>query len=48
MARVDDDSWDPAVGAEYFVRVVDNERFLADEGDNPVETGLIDILAAHT
>lgn len=82
MARVDDDSWDPAtgvgvtatfgavaravatnkglmddpfaaplvraVGAEYFVRVVDNERFSADEGDNPVETGLIDILAAHT
>ncbi|OIN82823.1 SAM-dependent methyltransferase [Mycobacterium malmoense] len=37
-----------AAGVEYFVRVVNDERFAADDGDDPVMTGLIDILAAHT
>ena len=37
-----------AVGVEYFIRLIDDERFAADDGDNPVMTGLIDILAAHT
>ncbi len=37
-----------SVGLEYFVRVVDNERFSADDGDDPAMTGLMHILAAHT
>ena len=37
-----------AVGVDHFIRVVGNERFSADDGDDPVMTGLIDILAAHT
>jgi methyltransferase (TIGR00027 family) len=37
-----------AVGVGHFVRVVDNERFSADDGEDPVMSGLIDILAAHT
>lgn len=39
-----------AVGADYFIRVVDGDLFAADDdgGENPVMAGLIDILAAHT
>jgi methyltransferase (TIGR00027 family) len=36
-----------AAGVDYFTRMVDNERSSAD-GFDPVTTGLIDILAAHT
>jgi methyltransferase (TIGR00027 family) len=37
-----------AVGVDYFVRVVKNDLFSDDDGDNPAMTRLIDILAAHT
>ena len=37
-----------AAGVDHFIRVVDNERFSADDGADPVMSGLIDILAAHT
>jgi methyltransferase (TIGR00027 family) len=40
-----------AAGMDYFIRMVDNERISADDGgdgDDPVTTGLIDTLAAHT
>jgi methyltransferase (TIGR00027 family) len=37
-----------AAGVEYFTRVVENARYAADDGENPVVRGLIDILAAHT
>jgi methyltransferase (TIGR00027 family) len=37
-----------AAGVEYFIRVVADERFSADDGKDPVMAGLIDILAAHT
>ena len=37
-----------AVGVEYFIRLVDDARFAADGGENPVTTALICILAAHT
>ena len=37
-----------AVGAEHFIQVVDDERFAADDGDDPATTGLLDICAAHT
>jgi methyltransferase (TIGR00027 family) len=36
-----------AVGAEYFIRVLGDDPFSDDEGENPAMTGLIDILAAH-
>jgi len=37
-----------AAGVEYFRRVVDNDRYAADDGDDPVTTGFIDLLATHT
>jgi methyltransferase (TIGR00027 family) len=37
-----------AAGVDYFTRMVDNGRTSADDGADPVTTGLIDILAAHT
>jgi methyltransferase (TIGR00027 family) len=37
-----------AVGAEYFIRVINNERFADDEGENPVMMGLISLVATHT
>jgi methyltransferase (TIGR00027 family) len=37
-----------AAGLDYFIRMVNDERFSADGGDDPVTTGLIDNLAAHT
>ncbi|BBZ49753.1 class I SAM-dependent methyltransferase [Mycobacterium heidelbergense] len=37
-----------AVGVEYFIRVVNDERFSTGDGESAVMTGLIDILAAHT
>jgi|SRR5271163_1841522 len=37
-----------AAGVEYFIRVIENERYTADDGDNAVIAGLIDILSAHT
>jgi methyltransferase (TIGR00027 family) len=37
-----------AVGLDYFIRVVANARFSADDGDDPAMAGLMDILAAHT
>ncbi len=37
-----------AAGVEYFVRVIGDERFAADDGDNPAMTGFMDICAAHT
>ena len=38
-----------AAGVDHFIRVVNNQRFSADDdGNDPLTTGLIDILAAHT
>jgi methyltransferase (TIGR00027 family) len=37
-----------AVGVDYFIRVITDDLFSDDDGDNPAMTGLIDILAAHT
>jgi methyltransferase (TIGR00027 family) len=37
-----------AVGAEYFIRVLSDDPFSDDDGENPAMAGLIDILAAHT
>jgi methyltransferase (TIGR00027 family) len=37
-----------AAGVDYFSRMVDPERLPADGDDDPVTSGLIDILAAHT
>jgi methyltransferase (TIGR00027 family) len=37
-----------AAGVEYFTRVVQDQRYAADGGDNPAMTGLIDVLAVHT
>ncbi|HTQ19307.1 class I SAM-dependent methyltransferase [Mycobacterium sp.] len=37
-----------AVGVEYFTRLIENELFSDDGGDNARMTGLIDILVAHT
>jgi methyltransferase (TIGR00027 family) len=37
-----------AVGVEHFIRAIDNERFSADDGDDPVMSGLMNILAART
>ena len=37
-----------AAGVEYFIRVVDDGLFSDDGGNDPMMTGLIDILAAHT
>jgi methyltransferase (TIGR00027 family) len=37
-----------AVGVDYFIRVLSDDLFSDDYGDNPAMTGLIDILAAHT
>ena len=37
-----------AVGVDHFIRVIDNERFSADVGADPVLSGLMDILAAYT
>jgi methyltransferase (TIGR00027 family) len=37
-----------AVGVKYFTRLINDMRLAAEDGHNPVTTGLIDILAAHT
>jgi methyltransferase (TIGR00027 family) len=37
-----------AAGVDHFIRMIDNERISADDREDPVTTGLIDILAAHT
>jgi len=37
-----------AAGVEYFTRVVENELYGGDGGDDPVTTGLIGVLGAHT
>ncbi len=37
-----------AAGVEYFTRLVDNQRYAADDGDDPVMTGVMDVLATHT
>ena len=37
-----------AAGVDYFVRVITDDLFSNDHGGDPVMTGLIDILAAHT
>jgi methyltransferase (TIGR00027 family) len=36
-----------AAGVEYFIRVVDNQ-VCGDGGDDPMVTGLMDVLATHT
>jgi methyltransferase (TIGR00027 family) len=35
-----------AAGVNYFTKVIDDQRFAADDGDNPIVTGLIHIQAA--
>jgi methyltransferase (TIGR00027 family) len=37
-----------AAGVQYFTRMVDDERYADDGGDNAVVTGLITLLGAHT
>jgi len=37
-----------AVGVEYFIRVIEDDLFSDDGGNNPAMTGLLDIFAAHT
>jgi methyltransferase (TIGR00027 family) len=37
-----------AAGVEYFTRLVENQRYADDAGDNPRLSGLMDILVAHT
>jgi methyltransferase (TIGR00027 family) len=37
-----------AAGVEYFIRVVDEARYAADDGDKNLLTGMIDILVTHT
>ncbi len=36
-----------AAGVDYFTRVIDDERYAADDGGNPVTTGLIYVQAAY-
>jgi methyltransferase (TIGR00027 family) len=36
-----------AAGVEYFIRVVENQLY-GDGGDDPLVTGLMDVLATHT
>ncbi len=36
-----------AAGVQYFTRIVDDERYADDGGDNAVMTGLITLLGAH-
>jgi methyltransferase (TIGR00027 family) len=37
-----------AAGVQYFTRMVDDQRYADDGGDNAVMTGLITLLGAHT
>jgi methyltransferase (TIGR00027 family) len=37
-----------AAGVEYFTRLVDDKRYAADEGDDPVMTRIMGVLATHT
>jgi methyltransferase (TIGR00027 family) len=37
-----------AAGVQYFTRMVDDQRYADDGGDNDVMTGLITLLGAHT
>jgi methyltransferase (TIGR00027 family) len=37
-----------AAGVDYFTRMVENGRYAEDDGDSPLVTGLIDVLAVHT
>jgi methyltransferase (TIGR00027 family) len=37
-----------AAGVDYFTRMVANGRYGEDDGDSPLVTGLIDVLAVHT
>ncbi|CPR11630.1 methyltransferase, putative, family protein [Mycobacterium bohemicum DSM 44277] len=49
--RMDDPFAEPlvrAAGEKRFVGLINDERFAADEGANPVTGGLVDIVAAHT
>jgi methyltransferase (TIGR00027 family) len=36
-----------AAGVDYFVRVIEDEQFAADGGDNPLMSGTINMLAVH-
>ncbi|BBY23072.1 SAM-dependent methyltransferase [Mycobacterium stomatepiae] len=37
-----------AAGVQYFTRMVDDQRYTEDDGNNPIMTGLITLLGAHT
>ncbi len=37
-----------AAGVEYFIRIVDDARYAADDRDKNLMNGLIDVLATHT
>jgi methyltransferase (TIGR00027 family) len=37
-----------AAGLQYFTRLVDDQRYAEDGGDNAIMTGLITLLGAHT
>jgi len=36
-----------AAGVDYFIRVIEDQRYADGGGDSPVMTGLIDVLAVH-
>lgn len=36
-----------AAGVEYFTRLIDDQQYAADGGDNPVMSGMLNVLAAH-
>jgi O-methyltransferase involved in polyketide biosynthesis len=36
-----------AAGVEYFIRVIEDQRYADHGGGDPVMTGLIDVLAVH-
>ena len=35
------------VGAQHFIQIVNDERFVGDDGDGSAATGLLDLCAAH-
>jgi methyltransferase (TIGR00027 family) len=37
-----------AAGVEYFTQLIDDQRYAADGVENPLITGMMDVLAAHT
>ncbi|OBK22588.1 SAM-dependent methyltransferase [Mycobacterium asiaticum] len=36
-----------AAGVEYFIRVIEDEQYAADGGENPLMSGMLNVLAVH-